>query len=134
MAFLVVFFFGGGGGGPTKPDISEWAEGELRGKIVNNKNLRKILLSSKKHITIHLYLKVRYNPSLQLQTKAGEDSLKSRYFPNYKKLMQTKKIFDPSGLFNQTQGINIHEELWKRFSLFVKFIFIWNKHPFSVID
>ena len=60
MAFLVDFL---GGGGPTKPDISEWAEGELRGKIVNNKNLRKMLLSSKNHITIHLYLKVRYHPS-----------------------------------------------------------------------
>ena len=52
-----------------------------------------------------------YNVPIQLQTKAGEDSLMSRYFPNYKKLMQTKKIFDPSGLFDQTQGIRIHDEL-----------------------
>ena len=28
------FFGGGGGGGQRKQDISEWAEGELRGKIV----------------------------------------------------------------------------------------------------
>ena len=51
------------GRGQQKPEISEWAEGELRGKIVNNDNLRNILFSSKKHITIHLSLKAGSNPS-----------------------------------------------------------------------
>ena len=55
-----LFFLGGGG---TKMDISEWADGELRGKIVNNQKLRKYWSPLKLHITIQLTLKVELNPS-----------------------------------------------------------------------
>ena len=40
-----------------------YIKSELRGKIVKNKKLRKLLLSSQMHITIHLTLKVGSNPS-----------------------------------------------------------------------
>ena len=51
-----------------------------------------------------------YNVPIEFNTKAEESSLKHLYFPEYDKLHVTKLLFDPNGLFDQHQGIRVHDE------------------------
>ena len=54
-----------------------------------------------------------YNVPIIMGNKTEEEYLHLKYFPLHKKLKETKRIFDPEGIFDQTQGIRMKEEFWK---------------------